>query len=85
MLYECLQFLQATHGLCATHANNPEALRVIYSSLLLICKIFYSLNFQDLPEFFEDNMNTWMTLFHSLLTTDVPCLASDVRLNPLFY
>uniref|UniRef100_T1HSJ8 Importin N-terminal domain-containing protein n=1 Tax=Rhodnius prolixus TaxID=13249 RepID=T1HSJ8_RHOPR len=69
--------LVATHGLCATHANNPEALRVIYSSLLLICKIFYSLNFQDLPEFFEDNMNTWMTLFHSLLTTDVPCLASD--------
>uniref|UniRef100_A0A069DXB6 Exportin-2 n=1 Tax=Panstrongylus megistus TaxID=65343 RepID=A0A069DXB6_9HEMI len=69
--------LVATHNLTATHANNPEALRIIYSSLLLICKIFYSLNFQDLPEFFEDNMNTWMPLFHSLLTTDVPCLASD--------
>ena len=29
-----------------THASDPEALKMIFSSLLLICKIFYSLNFQ---------------------------------------
>lgn len=39
-----------------------------------MCKVFYSLNSQDLPEFFEDNMNTWMPTFHELLVTDVPCL-----------
>ncbi|KAK9511317.1 hypothetical protein O3M35_005891 [Rhynocoris fuscipes] len=72
----------ATHNLTATHSNNAEALKVIYSSLLLICKIFYSLNFQELPEFFEDNMNTWMPLFHALLTTDVPCLVSDNDNDP---
>ncbi|XP_014286249.1 exportin-2 [Halyomorpha halys] len=67
----------ATQNLTQVHAANPEALRVIYSSLLLISKIFYSLNFQDLPEFFEDNMNVWMPLFHTLLTTDVKCLQTD--------
>lgn len=48
-----------------------EALKVISSSLTMICKVFYSLNFQDLPEFFEDNMETWMTHFLTLLSFDV--------------
>ena len=29
-----------------THANNKDAVKLIYSSLVLIAKIFYSLNFQ---------------------------------------
>ncbi|KAK3928644.1 Exportin-2 [Frankliniella fusca] len=64
----------ATLNLATIHASNPNALKVIYSSLVIISKVFYSLNFQDIPEFFEDNMETWMTNFHNLLTTDVPCL-----------
>lgn len=68
---------RATQGLAETHAANPDALRTIYSSLLLISKIFYSLNFQDLPEFFEDNMTTWMALFHTWLTVDVKALQTD--------
>lgn len=70
--------LVATMGLAQSHANDPNALKIIYHSLMLICKVFYSLNFQDLPEFFEDNMETWMTSFHTLLTTDVKCLETDV-------
>lgn len=66
-------------NLTVTHANNEAALKVIYGSLQLMCGVFHSLNAQDLPEFFEDNMNIWMTTFHQLLVTDVPCLktASD--------
>ncbi|KAJ1519390.1 hypothetical protein ONE63_004682 [Megalurothrips usitatus] len=64
----------ATLNLTAVHASNPAALKVIYSSLVIISKVFYSLNFQDIPEFFEDNMEIWMTNFHTLLTTDVPAL-----------
>ncbi|XP_012275464.1 exportin-2 isoform X2 [Orussus abietinus] len=64
----------ATMNLTQVHANNVEALKVIYNSLVILCKVFYSLNFQDLPEFFEDNISTWMTHFHTLLTTDVPLL-----------
>ena len=39
-------FLQATMDLANKHASDPAALKVIFSSLVLICKIFYSLNFQ---------------------------------------
>lgn len=47
---------------------------------MLICKVFYSLNFQDLPEFFEDNIQTWMSNFHTLLASNVKCLETDVSL-----
>lgn len=66
--------LLATMELTKVHANNTEALKVIYGSLVLVCKVFFSLNSQDLPEFFEDNMPTWMKAFHELLTVDVACL-----------
>ena len=37
---------QATMELANKHAADPVALKVIFSSLLLICKIFFSLNAQ---------------------------------------
>lgn len=70
--------LVATMELAKTHAGNDAALKVIYSSLGLMAKVFYSLNSQDLPEFFEDNMQTWMNAFHELLTNDVACLQTGV-------
>ncbi|KAE8576401.1 hypothetical protein XENTR_v10004166 [Xenopus tropicalis] len=68
---------KATIELCNTHANDVNALKVLFSSLILIAKLFHSLNFQDLPEFFEDNMETWMTNFHNLLTLDNKLLQTD--------
>ncbi|XP_039257797.1 exportin-2-like [Styela clava] len=59
-----------TVKLLEQHAANKDAAKVLFSSLVLISKIFYSLNYQDLPEFFEDNMDKWMPQFHMLLTTD---------------
>lgn len=44
---------KATIELCSTHANDASALRILFSSLILISKLFYSLNFQDLPEFLK--------------------------------
>lgn len=51
--------------------------------LLTMCNqilkcIFMLFPSQDLPEFFEDNMETWMTNFHSLLTLDNKLLQTDV-------
>ncbi|GBN11501.1 Exportin-2 [Araneus ventricosus] len=60
----------ATMQLAETHSTNVNALKVIFSSLVLITKIFYSLNFQDIPEFFEDNIKIWMNYFLQLLTID---------------
>lgn len=64
----------ATMSLAKTHENNEPVLRILYGSIVLVTKVFYSLNAQDLPEFFEDNMETWMNAFHELLIKDIPCL-----------
>ncbi|XP_068140757.1 exportin-2 [Drosophila tropicalis] len=69
--------LQATMELTKVHEQNAEALKVIYGSLVLVNKVFYSLNVQDLPEFFEDNMNIWMGAFIQQLAADVPLLTSN--------
>lgn len=46
LLNMCPSVLQATIDLCQTHATDVNALKVLFSSLILICKLFYSLNFQ---------------------------------------
>jgi len=69
-------FIQ-TIDLAQQHANNKDALKVIFGSLSIISKIFYCLNYQDLPEFFEDNMATWMPRFLELLTLHNPLLVTD--------
>ncbi|PVD23451.1 hypothetical protein C0Q70_16723 [Pomacea canaliculata] len=71
------ELFKATMGLASTHANDPAALKVIFSSILLICKIFYSLNFQDLPEHFEDNIKPWMDNFLQLLSVDNKLLKTE--------
>ncbi|KFD55058.1 hypothetical protein M514_03976 [Trichuris suis] len=38
--------------------------------LIQVAEVFYSLNVQDLPEFFEDNMPTWMNAFCTQLAWD---------------
>jgi exportin-2 (importin alpha re-exporter) len=66
-----------TINLAVQHATNKEALRVIFGSLILIAKIFYALNYQDLPEYFEDNMAVWMPRFLELLTLENKLLVTD--------
>lgn len=43
-------------------------LKTLFKCLVLLIEIFYSLNWLDLPEFFEDHMKEYMQLFHFLLT-----------------
>uniref|UniRef100_A0A2P2I486 Exportin-2 n=1 Tax=Hirondellea gigas TaxID=1518452 RepID=A0A2P2I486_9CRUS len=57
--------------------NNAEALKVIFSSLVSIGKLFYALNSQDLPECFEDNMAVWMEHFLQLLNFTSPLLETQ--------
>jgi exportin-2 (importin alpha re-exporter) len=45
------------------YANDLVQLKPRMQALRLICRIFFSLNYQDLPEFFEDHMGEWMTGF----------------------
>lgn len=64
-------------GMIEKNANDLNAIQLIFSSLILIGKIFRSLNSQDFPEEFEDTMDVWMTHFLSLLTYDNPLLHSQ--------
>ena len=61
-----------------THTNNHQMLKIIFRCLVLCAKIFNSLNSQDLPEFFEDNMKLWMDNFLSLLSFDNKQLQTDI-------
>ncbi|XP_027115455.2 exportin-2 [Coffea arabica] len=58
----------------ASGAANAATLRPYIESQRLCCRIFYSLNFQELPEFFEDHMSEWMVEFKKYLTVTYPAL-----------
>ncbi|KAK2650059.1 hypothetical protein Ddye_017548 [Dipteronia dyeriana] len=58
--------------------GGPAAtLKPLFESQRLCCRIFYSLNFQELPEFFEDHMKEWMGEFKKYLTTSYTALESS--------
>ena len=71
-------FSQETLALAEQHAANVTALKIIFNSLVTIAKCFYSLNYQDLPEFFEDNMARWFPKFLPLLKLQNKLLHTDV-------
>ena len=48
-----------------------------FESLRLMCRIFFSLNFQDLPAFFEDHMSEWMDEFAKYLRYTNPILVDE--------
>lgn len=70
------ELFQTLMGMIEKNATDQNALKLIFSSLVLTCKIFRSLNAQDFPEEFEDTMEIWMTHFLSLLTYDNALLHS---------
>ena len=59
-----------------TFANDKDSLVVVMETLRLMTRIFFSLNWQDLPEFFEDNIGLWMGEFAKYLTYFNPLLVN---------
>ncbi|KAJ2785075.1 importin-alpha export receptor [Coemansia interrupta] len=72
-----LQVFVTTDRLIGEHAGNGAALKVLLHSLMLLCQIYYDLNCQDLPPFFEDNMDQFMQTFHKYLVYSDPGAESD--------
>ena len=71
------------------NVNNGDTLKTLFQSLLLITKIFQSINSQDLPEAVEDHMTEFMDIFQKYLKYQNPLLNDEVRFaiflgNPLF-
>lgn len=71
------QIFERTSGLISSvlaSGGQPATLKPLIESQRLCCRIFYSLNFQDLPEFFEDTMDKWMHEFKNYLMVKYPTL-----------
>ncbi|KAG5184186.1 Cse1-domain-containing protein [Tribonema minus] len=66
------ELLQQTSQAVAAAAGQPQQLATLFECLRLICRIYFSLNWQDLPEYFEDNMAIWMAEFGRYLAYDGP-------------
>lgn len=58
-------------------ANDKAQLLPRMESLLIMSRIFFSLNYQDLPEYFEDHINEWMDEFAKYLDYNNPLLVDD--------
>lgn len=69
-----LKLFQQIHQEIVALVNDPVQLKPRFEALRLICRIFYSLNYQDLPEYFEDHMKEWMEGFGFYLQYQNPAL-----------
>lgn len=72
-----LQLFSQTGTLIESSVSSgaPAAnLKPLFESQRLCCRIFYSFNFQELPDLFEDNMELFMNVFVKYLTTPYPAL-----------
>lgn len=76
----CTPFLALLHRVDSSidaSSDNKAQLQILFDVLLLLIKIYYDLNCQDIPEFFEDNMNDGMGIIHKYLVYDNPLLRDD--------
>ncbi|CAM9020808.1 unnamed protein product [Wickerhamomyces anomalus] len=62
-----LNLLKKVDGLIDSNSTNKAQLAILFDVLLLLVKIYFDLNCQDLPEFFEDHMNEGMSIIHKYL------------------
>jgi exportin-2 (importin alpha re-exporter) len=54
---------------------------MVMETLRLMTRIFFSLNWQDIPEYFEDNSSIWMTEFSKYLAYENPSLEIEDETN----
>jgi exportin-2 (importin alpha re-exporter) len=60
--------LLSVNNLLTQYQQNPQEIQIILEILRLDIRIFYSLNWQDIPEYFEDHLGIWMPEFAKYLT-----------------
>lgn len=62
-------------------ANDAAQLKVYLECLCIMCRIYYSLNYQDLPEFFEDHIAEFMEEFTKYLKYNNPIVVDPDEEN----
>ncbi|CAF0749729.1 unnamed protein product [Didymodactylos carnosus] len=71
------EFFKSLMAYIPQQETNVTEIKIIFDSLLVITKIFYDLNAQDLPDHFDDNKNVYLNNFLLLLAYDNPLLHSN--------
>ncbi|AET38305.1 importin-alpha export receptor Ecym_2590 [Eremothecium cymbalariae DBVPG len=69
-----MQLLKTVDENITANENNEAKLNILFDVLLVLVKLCYDLNCQDIPEFFEDNMQTCMSIMHKYLAYHNPLL-----------
>lgn len=70
----------------ANQGSSKEALELLFANMLLLVKIYYDLNCQDIPEFFEDHLKQGMSVIHKYLKYRNPALedpTEDDEVDPV--
>lgn len=71
-----LNLLKSVDEQIGQNENNEASLNILFDVLLLLIKLYYDFNCQDIPEFFEDNIQVGMGILHKYLAYSNP-LADD--------
>lgn len=61
----------------ALSKQDKASLNIYFENLLLLIQIYYDLNSQDIPEFFEDHMMNGMEIMHKYLVLETPLLTDQ--------
>lgn len=72
-----LKLLQLVDNEIQNNQQNQKALQGLFRTMDLLIKIFYDLNCQDIPAFFEDNFNTLFEIVLKYLVYSNPILETD--------
>ncbi|CDO91705.1 unnamed protein product [Kluyveromyces dobzhanskii CBS 2104] len=62
-----LTLLQTVDNQIDEYSSDKARLTILFDVLLLLVKLYYDLNCQDIPAFFEDNMSVGMSIMHKYL------------------
>ena len=66
----------------SNNINNDGLMRQCLQIMNKIMSIFYSLNYQDFPEFFEDHLNEWITILNDTLLLPNKTADINTTINP---
>ncbi|SCU88032.1 LANO_0D00870g1_1 [Lachancea nothofagi CBS 11611] len=69
-----LGLLQSVDEQITANSTNEAKLTLLFEVLLVLVKLYYDLNCQDIPEFFEDNVHLGMGIMHKYLAYENPAL-----------
>lgn len=59
----------------ALNSQDKASLGIYFENLLLLIQIYYDLNSQDIPEFFEDNLSTGFDILYKYLELDTKLIS----------